>query len=93
MAFRFSAAEGLCSLDDADRAVAAIAASGLPSRLSDLADRSFAAQALLRHMAQDKKAEGGRLTFILVRALGEAFVARDVDENRMRDFLKSEGAV
>ena len=93
MAFRFSAAEGLCSLDDADRAVAAIAASGLPSRLSDLADRSFAAQALLRHMAQDKKAEGGRLTFILARALGEAFVARDVDENRMRDFLKSEGAV
>jgi 3-dehydroquinate synthase len=44
-------------------------------------------------MAQDKKAEGGRLTFILVRALGEAFVARDVDENRMSDFLKSEGAV
>ncbi len=93
MAFRFSAAEGLCSPDDADRAVAAIAASGLPSRLSDLSGRTFAAQALLRHMAQDKKAEGGRLTFILVRALGEAFVARDVDENRMSDFLKSEGAV
>jgi 3-dehydroquinate synthase len=93
MAFRFSAAEGLCSPDDADRAVAAIAASGLPSRLSDLSGRTFAAQALLRHMAQDKKAEGGRLTFILVRALGEAFVARDVDESRMSDFLKSEGAV
>ena len=43
--------------------------------------------------AQDKKAEGGRLTFILARRAGEAFVARDVDAGRMRAFLVSEGAV
>jgi 3-dehydroquinate synthase len=93
MAFRFSAAQGLCPDGDAGRAVAAVAAAGLPSRLADLDGQTFAADDLLRHMAQDKKAEGGRLTFILARRAGEAFVARDVDPARMREFLLSEGAV
>jgi 3-dehydroquinate synthase len=43
-------------------------------------------------MAQDKKAEGGALTFILARRLGEAFVARGVDAAAARDFLIGEGA-
>ena len=34
-------------------------------------------------MAQDKKAEGGRLTLVLARRLGEAFVARDVDARQL----------
>lgn len=93
MAFRYSAAAGLCDAGDAARAVEAVAAAGLPARLSDLGGRRFAADDLLRHMAQDKKAEGGRLTFILARRAGEAFVARDVDAAAMRDFLVSEGAV
>ena len=93
MAFRYSAAAGLCDAQDAARAVEAVAAAGLPARLSDLGDRRFAADDLLRHMAQDKKAEGGRLTFILARRAGEAFVARDVNPAEMRDFLISEGAV
>lgn len=93
MAFRYSAAAGLCDAQDAARAVEAVAAAGLPARLSDLGDRRFAADDLLRHMAQDKKAEGGRLTFILARRAGEAFVARDVNAAEMRDFLISEGAV
>ena len=93
MAFRYSAAAGLCDAQDAARAVEAVAAAGLPARLSDLGDRRFAADDLLRHMAQDKKAEGGRLTFILARRAGEAFVARDVDAGAMRDFLISEGAI
>jgi 3-dehydroquinate synthase len=93
MAFRYSAAAGFCGVEDARRAVAAVAAAGLPSRLSDLGGHRFAADALLRHMAQDKKAEGGRLTFILARSPGDAFVARDVDPAEMRAFLISEGAV
>jgi 3-dehydroquinate synthase len=43
-------------------------------------------------MAQDKKAEGGRLTFILARAIGDAFVAKDVDAEAVRRFLIQEGA-
>ena len=93
MAFRYSAAAGFCGAEDAEKAVASVVAAGLPAHLSDLGGRRFAADALLRHMAQDKKAEGGRLTFILARSPGDAFVARDVDPAEMRAFLISEGAV
>jgi 3-dehydroquinate synthase len=39
-----------------------------------------------------KKAEGGRLTFILTRGIGDAFVAKDVDPASVRSFLLNEGA-
>jgi 3-dehydroquinate synthase len=92
LAFRFSAAQGLCAGQDARRATAAIAAAGLPTRLDEIPGAPFDAERLVRHMAQDKKAEAGRLTFILARALGEAFVAKDVDAEAVRRFLASEGA-
>ena len=91
-AFRFSAAQGHIKGQDAERAARAIAASGLPTQLSDLTGHPFGAARLVGHMAQDKKAEGGRLTFILARALGEAFVAKDVDASVVHDFLVTEGA-
>ncbi|HPA39949.1 MAG TPA: 3-dehydroquinate synthase, partial [Phenylobacterium sp.] len=73
-------------------AEAAIAAAGLPVRMSDVAPVPFDAHALVRHMAQDKKAEAGRLTFILARGLGDTFVAKDVDTAAVEAFLKLEGA-
>jgi 3-dehydroquinate synthase len=91
-AFRYSAAQGLCSGQDAVRAERAIAAAGLPTRLADIGGGPFAADRLLAHMAQDKKAEGGRLTLILARGLGQAFVAKAVDPDPLRAFLISEGA-
>jgi len=93
IAFRFSATQGLCSAQDAQRAEAAIAAAGLPTRLAGVSSTPFAAQRLVRHMGQDKKAEGGKLTFILARALGDTFVAKDVAAQAVHDFLVSEGAV
>jgi 3-dehydroquinate synthase len=94
MAFRFSAQLGLCPMADAHRAERAIAAAGLPVRLQDVATQgqAFSADALLAHMGQDKKAEGGRLTFILARGIGDAFVAKDVDPVSVRSFLLNEGA-
>jgi 3-dehydroquinate synthase len=93
IAFRFSAAQGLCAAQDAVRAERAIAAAGLPTRLGDVTGHPFAADKLVRHMAQDKKAEAGRLTFILARGLGDAFVAKDVDAGLVHDFLLGEGAL
>jgi 3-dehydroquinate synthase len=92
LAFRFSAAQGLCEAQDAGRAAAAIAAAGLPASLADVAGHPFDAERLVRHMGQDKKAEGGKLTFILARGLGQAFVAKDVAAEAVRDFLVAEGA-
>jgi 3-dehydroquinate synthase len=92
-AFRFSAQLGLCPPADATRAEQAIAAVGLPTQMSQIANgQRFAADALISHMANDKKAEGGRLTFILARAIGDAFVEKGVDVSALRDFLISEGA-
>jgi 3-dehydroquinate synthase len=91
-AFRFSARQGLCSAADAARVEAALAEAGLPVRLAEVSNRPFKADHLLAHMAQDKKAEGGRLTLILARRIGEAFVAKDVDPTALRDFLIEEGA-
>jgi 3-dehydroquinate synthase len=92
IAFRFSAARGLCETQDAVRAEQAILAAGLPTRLADVPGHPFKAAALARHMAQDKKAEGGRLTLVLARGLGQAVVAKDLDELAVREFLLGEGA-
>ena len=43
--------------------------------------------ALMDLMAQDKKVRRGRLTFILMRAIGSAYVATDVDPATLRAFL------
>ena len=51
------------------------------------------ADRLIGHMAQDKKAEGGALTFVLARGIGDAFVAKGVDPEELRAFLIAEGAL
>ena len=91
MAFRFSARLGLCSAEDAARAEALIAAGGLPARLADTPGGPFAADRVIAHMSQDKKAVAGTITLVLARAIGDAFVARDVDREALRAFLVDEG--
>jgi len=92
LAFRFSAAQGLCTALDARRAAASLAAAGLPTGLSEVPGHPFDAARLVRHMTQDKKAQAGALTFILARSLGDAFIAKDVDVRAVREFLQAEGA-
>jgi 3-dehydroquinate synthetase len=38
-------------------------------------------------MRQDKKAQGGALTFILAHDIGKAFIARDVPGDEVEAFL------
>jgi 3-dehydroquinate synthase len=89
LAARYSARRGELAAVDAQRAVAAIAAAGLPARLADL-DLGCNGAALVDHMRHDKKAEGRTLPFLLLRALGEAYVARDVDLADIAAFLDEE---
>jgi 3-dehydroquinate synthetase len=70
-----------------------VAKAGLPTRIADIAGGPFAADRLVEHMAQDKKAEGGRLTFVLADSIGHSFVAKDVDAAEVRRFLVEEGAL
>ncbi len=89
LAARYSARRGEISASDAARAAGAIAAAGLPSQLSALGLTCDGA-ALVDHMRHDKKAEGTTLPFLLLRALGEAYVARDVALSDVAAFLDGE---
>jgi shikimate kinase/3-dehydroquinate synthase len=90
LAFSLSARLGLCAAEDAARVRAHLGAVGLPDSLSML-NRRFSAQRLIGHMRKDKKAEAGRLTFILARGIGSAFVMRDVPEEEVTALLADEG--
>jgi 3-dehydroquinate synthetase len=41
-------------------------------------------------MASDKKASGGRLTLVLTRGIGQAFVDRSVEPGEVEAFLERE---
>ncbi len=87
LAFEFSARRGLLPQADAARAARHLAAVGLPTRLSQVSGGLPDIDRLMELIAQDKKVKRGTLTFILVRAIGEAFVERDVDSAEVRAFL------
>lgn len=91
-AFDFSVSLGLCPGQDAARVRTAVAAAGLPTRMDQVPGAPFSADRLIHHMTQDKKAEGGTLTFILARRIGEAFTAKGVDPDALRRFLIEQGA-
>ena len=86
LAFRFSAAQGLCDLADAERVAAHLRAASLPH---DLASAGVAAsgERLVGHMLHDKKMEGGNLPFLLAHGIGRAFLAKDVDLGAVAAFL------
>lgn len=90
LAFRFSERLGLCPEGTAARVAIHIAAVGLPTKIGDIPGGKADAAELVRLMGQDKKVKDGRLTFILVRDIGQAFVSRDVDEATVRGFLEGE---
>jgi 3-dehydroquinate synthase len=87
LAFEFSARKGLISEADAARARAHLAAVGLPNYLKDVPGGVPGIDALMDLIAQDKKVKRGKLTFILVRGIGQAFVENDVSAAEVRAFL------
>jgi 3-dehydroquinate synthase len=90
MAFDLSARLGLCPPEDAKRVRRHLGAVGLPVRLRTISgdnSRTWEAAKLIEHMRGDKKAEGGKLTFVLARGIGKSFVTRDVDEAALRGLL------
>ncbi|MBR1179199.1 3-dehydroquinate synthase [Bradyrhizobium sp. KB893862 SZCCT0404] len=92
LAAQFSARLGMIGEADAVRVERHLIEAGLPTRLQDIA--GFAqegladADALMALMAQDKKVKRGKLTFILLEAVGRAVIAKDVEPAPVRDFLK-----
>ena len=97
LAAQFSAQLGMIGEAEAARVERHLIEAGLPTRLQDIA--GFAqegladADALMALMAQDKKVKRGKLTFILLEAVGRAVIAKDVEPTPVRDFLKDKLAL
>jgi 3-dehydroquinate synthase len=87
LAFAFSARLGLLARSEADRVGAHLAAIGLPTRVSEIPGDRPGVEQLMELIAQDKKVQRGRLTFILARGVGQSFVAPDVDAAEVCAFL------
>ena len=94
LAAGLSAKLDMIPASDAERLEHHLVAVGLPTRLQDvagLAQEGLAdADTLMTLMAQDKKVKRGKLTFILLEAIGKAVIAADVDPAKVRDFLAQE---
>jgi 3-dehydroquinate synthase len=86
-AFQFSAKHGLAPHADAARVINHFAGVGLPTRMAEIPGPAPSADRLMDLMAQDKKVKRGKLTFILVRGIGAAFIAPDVDAADVRTFI------
>src|SRR5262249_44457452 len=87
LAFEFSARLGLSPPADTERVRRHFAGVGLPIRIAEVPGGAPGIDGLMELMAQDKKVKRGRLTFILARSIGAAFVAPDIDAAEVRAFL------
>jgi 3-dehydroquinate synthase len=74
LAFRLSAQMGVCPLSASQRVTAHLEAAGFECNLRRLPGGPYEAPRLADIMTHDKKAEGGRLTLVLARDIGRAFV-------------------
>src|SRR3546814_4255302 len=66
-----------------------LAAVGLPTGFADLAPRHWDVERLIGHMSRDKKVSDGRITFVLARGIGEAYLDATVDLDEVRALLTS----
>ena len=88
-AFAFSQQLGLCSGQDVMRVAAHLKDMEMPARLNQLAAGQAEPQVLIDYMRKDKKAQQGKLTIILARQIGEAFVGQNIDEAELKSFLET----
>jgi 3-dehydroquinate synthase len=88
LAFRFAAQHGLCPRADAERVSAHLNAAGFITDLHQLSGAPFDPVRLAGLMAADKKNEGGQLTLILPRAIGDAFVQKHANAAAVAAFLQ-----
>ncbi len=89
-AFRFSHQLGLCPAADVERVEAHLTAAGLPLRASAIPGFQARPFDVLDAMRQDKKVERGALTFVLVKGIGKAFVAKGIQGDEILSFLEDD---
>ncbi|MEO0792561.1 MAG: 3-dehydroquinate synthase, partial [Pseudomonadota bacterium] len=89
LAFRLSEELDLAPPQSAARVAGHLRAMNLPTRISDIPGSARPVpEQLFELMRQDKKVVSGQMTLILARAIGEAFITRDVTPDRLQAFLR-----
>lgn len=86
LAARYSARLGQITTADSERVAAAIASAGLPGELAALG-LDTSGQRLADHMRHDKKASGGTVPFLLLNAIGDAYLDAGIDLADVAVFL------
>ena len=89
LAARYSQRRGLIPQAAAEHVAALIEAAGFPATLGAAGIEADGA-VLAGHMRHDKKMDAGTLPFVLLRGIGEAFLARDVELADVAAFLDEE---
>lgn len=92
LAHDFSVERGLAPASDAERVLKHLEAIGLPTRISQIPGEPLSPEALVDHIAQDKKVTRGKLNFILTRGIGQAFIAKDIPREDVQEFLTRQAA-
>ncbi len=89
-AFKFSEQLGHCAKGTNERVVKHLKRAGLPTHVSEIPGALPPKEKLVELMRQDKKAVGGKLTFILAKSIGETFIAKGVAESDVLSFLEKD---
>ncbi|HEU0070284.1 MAG TPA: 3-dehydroquinate synthase [Alphaproteobacteria bacterium] len=96
LAFDFSVRQGLCPAADAERVKRHLRNMGLPAGLKDAGRHAtqgqWDASRLIAHMGRDKKVRDGKVTFILARGIGKAFLAPGTDLKAVETMLREHSA-
>jgi 3-dehydroquinate synthase len=88
LAFDLSVRLGLCPAGDALRVRQHFASLGFTTGMRWLSFIHDATpDSLIEHMRGDKKVRDGRLTFVLARGIGQAFLTNEVPVSAVRDLL------
>ena len=87
LAFQLSEQLGLAKTGGAARIATHFQSLGLPTKISDIPGDTPSPEELMAHMSQDKKVVDGTLTLILAKEIGNAFITRDVNHDKVLTFL------
>ena len=87
MAFDLSYRMGLSSQEDLERVEKHFGEIGLPTRASAIDGLGANVDGLIESMSHDKKVKDGQMVFVLVNAIGDAFLHDDAPIKMVRDVL------
>jgi 3-dehydroquinate synthase len=89
-AFKLSQKMGLCEQAEVIKVINHLKSAGLPTSPLEIKNNwgyVWNADDLMNSMRQDKKAFSGKMTFILVRGIGQSFIENNIPETIIRELV------